>query len=391
MESHTTDTTDVATDVVTEEPAPEEALPTPEESTDNLSFAEALDKALDFSSEEEPKEEAKEEPKEEAKEEPKEEAEEDSKEEADPIESLTEDVGDDWTPKAARRFKQLKAELKDNRSEVDQLRQSLKEQEAKMKEMSGLVDNKDIDELQEKIAQYESDKMMSDLTETQAYKDAVTTPMNELLQRAEEIVSEYEIKNETLVDALLEPDQEKQDNLLTALLEDASDRDRARIYKVSEDMIPLVKRNQELMDNAESALKEAQLLEEQRRNTELAEQSKHRQNVTKNVVKRVSEKLPFLAGIESVDLSSIENKAAETDPSVIHPVDFAYNAVASQLLPVVVRELMGARKEADSLSDKLAEYEAAEPTMSGTPAADGTRRSSSDASFAEAISAALGS
>ena len=51
---------------------------------------------------------------------------------------------------------------------------------------------------------------------------------------------------------------------------------------------------------------------------------------------------------------------------------------------------MGARKEADSLSDKLAEYEEAEPTMSGTPAADGTRRSSSDASFAEAISAALG-
>ena len=82
MESHTTDTTDVATDVVTEEPAPEEALPTPEESTDNLSFAEALDKALDFSSEEEPKEEAKEEPKEEAKEEPKEEAEEEPKEEA---------------------------------------------------------------------------------------------------------------------------------------------------------------------------------------------------------------------------------------------------------------------------------------------------------------------
>ena len=387
MESHTTDTADVAT----EEPTPEEALPTPDSSSDDLSFAEALDKALSFSSEEpapEPAEEPKEEPAEEPKEEPKEEPE--STDEADPIESLSEDVGDDWTPKAARRFKQLKAELKDNRSEVDQLRQTVKEQEAKMKEMSGLVENRDIDELQEKISQYESEKMMSDLTETQAYKEAVTTPMNELLQRAEEIVSDYEIKNEALVDALLEPDQEKQDTALTALLEDASDRDRARIYRISEDMLPLMKRNQELMDNAESALKEAQLLEEQKRNNEIAEKSQHRKNVTKNVVQRVSEKLPFLAGIESVDMGSIEAKAAETDPSVIHPVDFAYNAVASQLLPVVVRELMGARKEADSLSDKLAEYEEAEPTMSGTPAADGTRRSSSDASFAEAISAALG-
>ena len=40
--------------------------------------------------------------------------------------------------------------------------------------------------------------------------------------------------------------------------------------------------------------------------------------------------------------------------------------------------------------DRLAEYEDAEPTMSGTPAADGAKKSAaSDVGFADAIEAAL--
>jgi hypothetical protein len=74
--------------------------------------------------------------------------------ETDPLESLTEDVAD-WTPKAANRFKQLKGELKSSQSELDQLRQTVEEQSSKLTEMSGLVENRDIDKLQESVAGYE--------------------------------------------------------------------------------------------------------------------------------------------------------------------------------------------------------------------------------------------
>jgi len=107
-------------------------------------------------------------------------------------------------------------------------------------------------------------------------------------------------------------------------------------------------------------------------------------------VERVNEKLPFLSGVEGLDMKAIETKAAETDPTVVHPVDFAYNAVAAQLLPTVVREYLTSRKETEALTDKLAEYEGAEPTMSGIPAADGSPRAAADLSFEDAINAALG-
>ena len=97
-----------------------------------------------------------------------------------------------------------------------------------------------------------------------------------------------------------------------------------------------------------------------------------------------------MAGGDGLDMSSIQEKAADLDPSVVHPVDFAYNSVAAQLLPTIVREYLSSRAEADVLMSKLSEYEGAEPTVAGAPTSDSASGSPSDLSFAEAINAALG-
>ena len=311
-------------------------------------------------------------------------------EEGDPIEALTEDIGDDWTPKASLRFKELKNELKSNRSELDQMRQTVKEQEAKLKELSGFADENDVTKLKEKIAEYEQEKTFNNLEHTTAYKEAVAEPLTALMDKATSIADKYDIDADQLIDAIALTDVDKQDNMLADLLDGASDRDRAAIYRVVEDIAPILDRRTELINNAEEALREAELLEEQRQNSEKAELAELRTNVTRNVVKRVTEKLPFLNGVEGLDLDGVRDKAASVDPEVVHPVDFAYNAVSAQLLPVLVKEFLTSRKENELLMDRLATYEEAEPTMSGTPAADGTKRASADLGFAEAIEAALG-
>ena len=307
-----------------------------------------------------------------------------------PFDSLSEDIGDNWTPKAASRFKQLKSELKTNQSEVEKLRHSVSEQEAKLKEMSGLVENRDIDQLQERVSNYEFDKVINNLEETDAYKQAVTEPLGNLLEQSNQIADKYEVDPDILVDILAIESTEKQDEALAKILPDASDRDKAKIYNIIDGINPILDRRQHLMANAEGALQEAQALEEQRRNQEAAEQARLRANVTRNVTTRVSEKLPFLSGVEGLDLGEIRDSVSDINPSTLHPVDFAYNAVAARLLPVIVREYLGARKEADSLTSQLSTYVEAEPTMSGTPVADGSNRPSSSLGFAEAIEAALG-
>ena len=309
----------------------------------------------------------------------------------DPIESLTEDIGDEWTPKAANRFKELKTELKTNRSELDQLRQQSKEYESKMQELTGLAENKDVEQLQERLVQYEQQQALSNLEQTQAYQQAVSQPLEALVEQADQIADKYEVDSDALIDVLSLDDPQEQEEQLSELLPNASDRDKAKIYRIMEDIDPILQRREKLYENADAALQEARYLEEQQQAASAAENAQLRQNITRNVVERVQEKLPFLKGIEGLDMSAIQQKASETDPTVLHPVDHAYNAVSAQVFPTVVRQYLEMRKEVESLTDRLAEYEDAEPAMSGQTKAPSARAGVSDnASFEERVNAALG-
>lgn len=309
----------------------------------------------------------------------------------DPIESLTDNIGDEWTPKAANRFKELKTELKTNRSELDMLRQQSTEYQSKIQELTGLVENKDVEQLQERLAQYEQQQALTNLEQTPAYHQAVSQPLEALVEQADQIADKYEVDSDALIDVLSLDDPQQQEEQLSELMPNASDRDKARIYRIMEDIDPILQRREHLYANADAALAEAKQLEEQQQAASAAENAQLRQNITRNVVERVQQKLPFLSGIDGLDMSAIQQKASETDPSVLHPVDHAYNAVSAQVFPTVVRQYLEMRKEVESLTDRLAEYEDAEPAMSGQTKAPMTRAGVSDnASFEERVNAALG-
>ena len=308
-----------------------------------------------------------------------------------PIESLTENIGDDWTPKAASRFKQLKTELKDSKSELDMLRQQQVTYERKIQELTGLTENKDIETLQAKITEYENQQLLSNLESTDAYQQAITEPLATLMEQADQIADKYEIDPDALVDVLALDDQQQQDEQLSELLPSATDRDKARLYRIIEDIDPIVERRKQMFENSDQALAEAKLVAEQKAAQEAAERAQLRTNVTRNVVERVQQKLPFLSGIEGLDMQSIQSKASDVDPSEIHPVDHAYNVVSAQLLPNIVREYVSMRKENEALTDRLAEYEGAEPTMSGQPQnAASPSGVTPDMTFEQSIAAALG-
>ena len=246
------------------------------------------------------------------------------------------------------------------------MRQQASETDSKVKELTGAAEANDIEALQEKLAKYESDKMFTNLEDTEVYKLSVTEPLDKLIDTTREIAEKYDISPDDLVDALAIQDSTEQDETLGELLSDATDRDRAKVYRVIEDISPILAKRASMMENAEEALNEANAAQEKQGEVKAAERAKERQNAARNVVARVQKKLPFLSGIEGLDMKAIQSKAAEVDPSVIHPVDYTYNSVSAQILPSIIREYVGMRKENEVLTDRLAEYEGAEPSMSGS-------------------------
>jgi hypothetical protein len=309
--------------------------------------------------------------------------------ENDPTNDLDDKV-DDWTPKAAKRFQQLKAELKTHRSELETLRQQRTEYESKIQELSGIAESKDLEALQAQLATYQQEQMFHDLEGTPVYQEAVTAPLQALLAVAEGIADKYELDTDAFIDILAMSDAEAQEEKLNEALANASDRDKAKVYRIIEDIDPILRKRQELHDNVEEAMAEAKLLEESKSKQAAADRARERDNVSRVVVDRIKEKLPFLAGIEGLDLKAIQAKAAAVDPSVAHPVDHAYNVVAAQLLPVIVRERASLEKEVEALTERLAAYEEAEPGVSGTTPGHSGDSVSDKLSFEERVNARLG-
>ena len=229
-----------------------------------------------------------------------------------------------------------------------------------------MTESGDVEALQEKIRAYEHAETFNNLEATEAYQTAITRPLNTLLDQSTQIADKYDLDHDDMMDLLSLSDPQEQDAKMTELMDSASDRDKTLVYQIMNSIDPILQHRDQLWANAKDAMQEAQYLQEQQYQQQAAENLTLRQNVARNVVERVQQKLPFLSGIEGLDMNAIQAKAAETDPTVIHPVDYAYNSVSAQLLPSVVREYMSMRAEVESLTDRLAEYEGAEPTMSGS-------------------------
>lgn len=303
----------------------------------------------------------------------------------------SDDAFSDWTPKAANRFKQLKAELKEYKQEAERLQQSTKEYEARVAELDALAARNDPGPLEEKLREYERDMMFRDLESTDIYRRTIEEPITAIMENVSRIAEENRLDVDALVDILSLDDARERKIQLGDFLVGVPDQDKIEVYMAARDLDPLMERRNSLFDNVNEALNEAKMLDEQYQKELLAQRAIERQEISSAVVNKVKEKLPFLKAAEGVDFAAIQQRAAELDPSVADPVDVAFGAVAAQLVPVLVREYAIMRKEVEALTDKLAEYDSAEPTLSGrTSESPGTGIPSS-LSFEDALNAALGS
>lgn len=305
------------------------------------------------------------------------------------IESLEEPK--DWTPQAAKRFKELKAELKTYRSRAEELEQAVSQKESRLQELQALAENPEYQQLQERIAEYESQMLVTKLESSHAYKTLVEQPLANLVQEADGIAEKYSLDSNTLIEVIAESDEATQEEQLSELLANASDRDKFRIYKIIEEVRPILEQRQILMEHSQAALREAEELENQRHQQTLVQRVQQRQEAANSVADKLKSKLTFLSGMEGVDLSAIAKEAAELEPSTLDPVTGTYQAMAAKLLPKMAAQYMSLQKEIETLTEKLAEYDRATPKAGGgSLATAGTPTSADGKSFLDAVTAAFG-
>ena len=370
-------------------PAPEPAAAETSTAPDNGGFVESLDSF--FASMDNPVEPTPE-PVKESKPEPVKESAIETPAESNPLsdlESLEEPK--DWTPQAAKRFKELKSELKTYRSRAEELEQTVSQKESRLQELQALADNPEYQQLQDRIAEYESQMLVSKLESSHAYKTLVEQPLANLVQEADGIAEKYSLDSNTLIEAIAEGDEAAQEEQLSELLANASDRDKFRVYKIIEEVRPILQQRRVLQEHAEAALREAEQLDSQRQQQSLVERVQQRQEAANAVADKLKNKLTFLSGMEGVDLTVLAKEAAELEPSTLDPVTGTYQAMAAKLLPKMAAQYMSLQKEIETLTERLAEYDRATPKAGGgSLATAGTPTAADGKSFLDAVTAAFG-
>ena len=369
--------------------APESAAAETSTAPDNGGFVESLDSF--FASMDNPVEPTPE-PVKESKPEPVKKSATETPVESNPlsdIESLEEPK--DWTPQAAKRFKELKSELKTYRSRAEELEQTVSQKESRLQELQALADNPEYQQLQDRIAEYESQMLVSKLESSHAYKTLVEQPLANLVQEADGIAEKYSLDSNTLIEAIAEGDEAAQEEQLSELLANASDRDKFRVYKIIEEVRPILQQRRVLQEHAEAALREAEQLDSQRQQQSLVERVQQRQEAANAVADKLKNKLTFLSGMEGVDLTVLAKEAAELEPSTLDPVTGTYQAMAAKLLPKMAAQYMSLQKEIETLTERLAEYDRATPKAGGgSLATAGTPTAADGKSFLDAVTAAFG-
>lgn len=369
--------------------APESAAAETSTAPDNGGFVESLDSF--FASMDNPVEPTPE-PVKESKPEPVKESAIETPAESNPLsdlESLEEPK--DWTPQAAKRFKELKSELKTYRSRAEELEQTVSQKESRLQELQALADNPEYQQLQDRIAEYESQMLVSKLESSHAYKTLVEQPLANLVQEADGIAEKYSLDSNTLIEAIAEGDEAAQEEQLSELLANASDRDKFRVYKIIEEVRPILQQRRVLQEHAEAALREAEQLDSQRQQQSLVERVQQRQEAANAVADKLKNKLTFLSGMDGVDLTVLAKEAAELEPSTLDPVTGTYQAMAAKLLPKMAAQYMSLQKEIETLTERLAEYDRATPKAGGgSLATAGTPTAADGKSFLDAVTAAFG-
>lgn len=374
-------------------PAPEPAAAETSTAPDNGGFVESLDSF--FASMENPVEPTPEpvkEPEPTKEPEPVKETAKEPDTEPNPLKDLESiEEPKDWTPEAARRFKELKAELKTYRSRAEELEQAVSQKESRLQELQALADNPEYQQLQERIAEYEQQMLVSKLESSHAYKTLVEQPLANLVEEADSIAEKYSLDAGTLLEVIASDDEAAQEEQLSELLANASDRDKFRVYKIIEEVRPILEQRKVLQEHAEAALREAEELDNQRQQQSLIERVQQRQEAANAVADKLKNKLTFLSGMEGVDLTVLAKEAAELDPSTLDPVTGTYQAIAAKLLPKMASQYLSLQKEIDALTERLAEYDRATPKAGGgSLATAGAPVAADGKSFLDAVTAAFG-
>jgi hypothetical protein len=256
------------------------------------------------------------------------------------------------TESAGGAFKRLKGENRELEGKLRELESRTAEPEA----LKAATER--ISELESQVKANEEAQSVLRLEDTEAYNQAVVAPQQEILAASDDIADRYGVDRDQLADILGNPNRRELSDMIGNLLgEDVADADKFELYDLSRRAEGTFRRKNELFNNAEAALMEAEELAGKARERQALDERQSREAAARETVTRLKEKASFILDIVGEDtVSGFVDSNAERPVESLNPADQSFARFAfDALIPLAkhVRKLEGELQVASDDNLKL--------------------------------------
>ena len=296
-----------------------------------------------------------------------------------------------WDEKPATAFKNIKSKLKEFQSALADKDAEIKARDARLAELDALENNPKIEEYEKQIAEYEKKLMVTNVTESKTFQETVAKPIGEIVNRVDAFASEVGIDKDELLEVIAMQGGAAQEERLDELLPNAGIRTKSDLFKLSDALMPLLTKRDELLSDVEKTAADLRELDAQQEKQTLAERAIERTKAAQMVSDRITSKLPFMESLD-VNMEDITKEVSKIDFSGVDAVTGAYHATSAKLLPAIAKALHESQQKLAAANNKLGAIDAAAPKAGG-PSSSGSiddDEMDGELDFEDAVERALG-
>ena len=279
----------------------------------------------------------------------------------------------DPVKKVERRIEEVKREVKEVwkpkvaslEQETAQLRAQLEEKEARIAQLA---------ELETQVKTYEDEISVTRLERHPRYVAEVKEPLKAKVAEATAVAEKYDLPDGEVLDALELADPNAAEAALEKLASglDVKPMDLLKLLKLHGEIQPIIKKQNDMYANADKVLAELEVAKEKETQQAALARAEERKRVAPTVADVLINKFPLIKD----EISSLVEKAANTDIDALDTPNKVFNHLAGLALSKVVQKANALQAKNDELLDELDSLRKSLPNIGSggfTPNTDGAR------------------
>jgi hypothetical protein len=282
------------------------------------------------------------------------------------------------TPQAQATWAKMRTSVQTLWKQNADITGKLKDAEAKLREFDGKTPmaNDEFERLTTERDTLAKELKLTKLEATPEYQRAVAKPMQVVDDEIKRLATKYNVRVGQIREALVEPDRDKQADLLSRVADTFNDRDKIGLFKLSDDAREVLRRRNVLQQDVKQALDYIEAKRNADAEKAKAEKAVEWNGAQKQAWKQISNDVYLARPIEGNDawnqsLNQTRELVANTDFNSLSQVDQAKVLVQAAVLPralAVIHQLWNMYQTAAS---SLKRYQGVTPGAGGGAASGG--------------------